>query len=64
MSTISAYLLEIIHPFLIADRTCVKKGGNSWGVVYNDTTANQAYLMDSLSTHLLQDHVEVLTAAR
>jgi hypothetical protein len=40
------------------------KMGNSWGVVYKDTTANQAYLMDSLPcrTHPLQSHVEVLTS--
>ncbi len=41
-----------------------KKRGSSWGVVYKDPTANQAYIMDSLPcrTHPLQGHVEVLTS--
>jgi hypothetical protein len=39
-------------------------GGNSWGLVYKDTTANQAYLVDSLPchTHPLQGYVEVLAS--
>ncbi len=39
-------------------------GGKQWGVVYIDTTVNQAYLMDSLlcHTHPLQGLVEVVTS--
>jgi hypothetical protein len=51
------------HPLQLNQAVKVKKG-NLWSVVYKDTTVNQAYLTESLlfRTHLLQDHVEVLTS--